>query len=221
MLPFEQENNKKKYTCFVCGVVHEDWDEFQKHIIDTHDEGRDYIVCPLDRCKAPIRCLRTHFKAKHPSEPLPKNMQLKAIIWRDFTASGKKKGTRKPSFREGWFESTKMHMRFYYRSGYESTVFECLDMYNEVEAFIAEPFKIPYIWKGTVHEYTPDLLVTFFDGHKELWEIKPANQTNLEQNQCKWKAAAAACEPRGWKFVVQTERGIEQLKRAVQKQLND
>ena len=215
-LPFNSNTDKKKqYQCFVCGVMFDNLDTYKEHIIDTHDEGRDYILCPLNYCKTPVRDVRLHFTCRHPGQKIPKKGQLKAMIWRDFSPKGGKK-TRKPKFKDGWHESIKMNRKFYYRSGYEKTVFECLDVLPEIEAYIVEPFKIPYIWDGTVHEYTPDLIVTFIDGHKELWEIKPSNQTLLEQNQCKWKAAAAACLTRGWKFEVYTEVGINKLKRRKQ-----
>jgi hypothetical protein len=213
-LPFDNtDKNTKKYQCFVCGVMFDNFDLYKTHIIDTHEEGREYIKCPLDYCQAPVRDVRLHFQARHPGQKCPKTGQLKSLIWKDFTPKGKK--TRKPKFKDGWHESIKMNRKFYYRSGYELTVFKCLDVLPEIEAYIVEPFKIPYIWDGTVHEYTPDLIITFVDGHKELWEIKPSNQTLLEQNQCKWKAAAAACLTRGWKFEIYTETGINKLKRRV------
>jgi hypothetical protein len=209
--------NNKIYQCFVCGVQFSDeknndgFKQYQTHIKETHKEGRDYVVCKMPWCGACVRDLKLHHKLRHPHEPLPKKGGLlKAMIWRDFTPKGKK--TRK-QFKDGWHESTKMNRRFYYRSGYEKTVFECLDLLPEVESYIVEPFKIPYIWEGTVHEYTPDLIITFRDGHKELWEIKPASQTLLEQNQCKRKAAETACLTRGWKFLFITEQLINKLKR--------
>jgi hypothetical protein len=162
-----------------------------------------------------------HFKVMHPSEPKPKTAMTRAIIWKDFSPKHPKGKTRKPKFRSGEYESIKMKRLFHYRSGYECTVYECLDSLKDVHAFAAEPFKIPYIYKGEVHEYTPDILVSFIDGRKELWEIKPSNQTSLEKNQDKWVAAKSACESRGWTFEVITEQGIEQLKKKVQEQLSD
>jgi hypothetical protein len=216
-LPFPKENDKPKYQCFVCGVMFEEFDKFKNHIIEEHEEGRDYVKCPLERCGAPVRDVRLHFKVKHPHEQMPKKGQMKAMIWRDFSLKGKGR-TKKPKFRQGWYESTKMKKRFYYRSGYEEQVFECLDMHKEVMAFEVEPFQIPYIFKGENHEYVPDILVTFFDGHREIWEIKPKTQTALEQNQAKWTAAAEACKIRGWRFVVQTEIGIRKLKKLIEEQ---
>lgn len=213
---FPKSDSKRKYTCFVCGVMFEDYVGFKNHIIEEHKEGEDYILCPLKRCRAPIRDLRMHFKAIHPSEKLPKSGPMKAMIWRD--VSNRKAKKRKPSFKEGWYESKKMQTKFYYRSSYELTVFECLDEWTKVIGYEAEPFKIPYIHKGEQREYTPDIIVTFTDGHREVWEIKPSSQTMMEVNTNKWHAANLSCKARGWDFVVMTEKGIGKLKKTVERQ---
>jgi len=213
-LPFVSENNKRKYCCFVCGVIFEDdFEEFKNHIKEKHREGDDYISCPLLRCNAPVRDLRTHFQVKHPGETLPKHGQMKAMIWKDFK-SGKAR-TRKPKFKEGWHESTKMRRTFRYRSGYEKTVYECLDLMPDVIGYDAEPFRIPYIHLGKEHEYIPDIIVTFNDTRREVWEIKPSSQTHLEINTNKWTAASRECAARGWEFIVITEQGINKLKKRV------
>lgn len=211
-LPFDiPEKNQRKYQCFVCGVMFTDFVEYKEHIVENHEEGREYVLCPLERCGTPVRDLKLHYKVKHPSEKLPKKGMMRAIIWKDFSPRRMKGKTKKPQFREGHYESTKMGRSFHYRSGYECRVYECLDSLIEVEAFAPEPFKIGYTHQGEKHEYIPDLLVSFMDGHKELWEVKPASQTTLPKNKSKWKAAEHACELRGWKFVVVTEQVIQQL----------
>lgn len=217
-LPFEnnEEKNIKKYSCFCCGVQFTDFEEFREHILEEHEEGRDYVICPFEHCKAPVRDLQLHCKFIHKNLPTPKCAQMKAMIWKDFS-NGKSK-TKKPKFRQGWHESTKTNTKFQYRSGYEKKVYEYLDQWVEVAYYEAEPFEIPYIHKGQGHKYIPDILVHFIDGHKEVFEIKPANQTAMEKNQDKWYAAKQACDARGWKFVVITEVGIEKLKKLVETQ---
>jgi hypothetical protein len=135
------------------------------------------------------------------------------MIWKDFK-QGKPK-TRKPKFKEGWHESTKMHRTFRYRSGYEKTVYECLDAMPEIVGYSVEPFRIPYIHEGQEHEYIPDILVIYNNDHKEVWEVKPASQTNLDINRNKWAAASRECAARGWEFMVITEQGINKLKKRV------
>ena len=217
-LPFDTpDKNKRKYQCFVCGVMFVDFSEYKEHIREEHEEGREYVLCPLGRCGAPVRDLKLHFKVKHPSETMPKKGQLKAMIWKDFGPKGKGK-TRKPKFRTGWHQSTKTKKTFNYRSNYEKKVYEYLDEDKEVMSYEAEPFAIDYIHKGTVHKYTPDLFVCYLNGNKELWEVKPANQTLLEQNKNKWHAAKEVCKVRNWGWKVITEQEIEKLRKKVRRQ---
>lgn len=220
-LPFEiPDRYKRKYQCFVCGCMFEDFDEFKLHILETHEEGREYVLCPLQRCGAPVRDLKTHFKARHPSEKMPKAGQFKALIWTDFKG-GKAKRKKKVNFRKGYYHSTKMNKSMKYDSGYECKIFECLDVLEEVEAFDAQPFKVPYVHQGKTHEYTPDIWVKFKDGHIEIWEVKPANQTMMQKNRDKWDSCVKACRARGWKFEVVTEKGIRILEQQVRSQNAD
>jgi hypothetical protein len=194
----------------VCGINLNDHQEYKAHIINEHEEGRDYVLCPLSRCSFPVRCVRTHYKAHHPKEALPKTKQLKATIWRDFTKSKKQ---QKPKFKEGYFESKKNKKILHYRSGYELEVYKALENISSVIEYYVEPIKIGYLFEGKKHTYNPDLVVIFDDNHKEVWEIKPSNQTDLPKNNAKWVACDNYCQMRGWKFVVITERGINKLKK--------
>lgn len=213
-LPFEKEE-KRKYTCFVCGVAYSDFEDYKDHIIQSHDEGREFVVCPLARCGAPVRDLRLHFKAKHPTESAPKAPQMKAMIWKDQAdkKSGKLK-TRRPKFREGYLTSTKNGGKeMHYRSGMECDVYECLESMNEVIGYDVEPFKVQYSFNGEIHDYNPDLKIQFADGRIEIWEVKPSNQTHLPQNAAKWTACQQHCEARGYSFMVLTEIGLGKLKK--------
>jgi hypothetical protein len=219
-LPFEiADKDKRKFQCFVCGVMFSEYKQYRDHIIEKHEEGREYIICPLEHCQAPVRDVAAHCKAKHPSFAVPKKGMMKSVIWKDFNPkAGPKPKTQKPKFRQGYYESTKMCTSLLYRSGYEATIYECLDCDADVTAFEVEPFEIEYIHKGKSHKYVPDIIVRFIDGHTELWEIKPSSQTLLEKNQDKWDAAKDACKVRGWTFEVITEIGIDKLKKKVQLQ---
>jgi hypothetical protein len=210
------DKHKRKYQCFVCGVQFTDYFEYKEHILKNHDEGREYIVCPLKRCGAPVRDMRMHFKVKHPHDNVNKIHKgpMRALIWKDH--GGKK--TRKPKFRKGKHLSTKMNKYFSYDSGWEKTVLELLDEDTTVKSYEAQPFQIDYINQGQVHKYTPDMYITFVDEHVEVWEVKPSNQTAIRKNKDKWFYAEEACKVRGWGFEVITEQGIEQLKKKVRNQ---
>ena len=225
-LPFDKKSDKqiRKYQCFVCGLMFPEFEKYKDHILDKHEEGREYVVCPVQHCMAPVRDLRSHFKVKHPTTPYPKTPGMsRALIWKDFNPKAEKGSrgkTQKPKFREGEYMSNKMQKTIHYRSGYEAKVYEYLDQDAEVLAFDGEGIEIPYIFKGQQHKYIPDITVHFTDGRTELWEIKPAAQTMLEKNKCKWYAAGQYCQTRGWEFTVLTEVGIDKLKMKVKTQFD-
>lgn len=216
MLPFP-DKNKRKWICFCCGESFDDFAGMKLHIVDNHEEGRDYVICPLNRCEAPVRDLKTHFKVKHPHNELPKiNSLYRALIWKDF--SGNKLKNRKPKFRQGSIISEKNNGKeIKYRSGYECEIYECLEILPDVVKYDAEPLKIPYTFKGKQKTYIPDISVFFSDQHIEIWEIKPENQKSLDINKAKWAAANNFCELRGWTFKVLTETEIEILKGRIRK----
>ena len=69
--------------------------------------------------------------------------------------------------------------------------------------------------------YSIDLIVNFMDGRRQVWEVKPSNQTDLEMNKNKWRAAEEACKIRGWSFEVFTEQRIDKLAVEVRRQKLD
>lgn len=217
-LPFGDSTGK--YVCFCCGIQYSEYDEFKNHIIESHEEGREYVRCPLEHCKAPVRDVKLHMKVKHPAFDM-RNFkgQARAIIWHDFSAKGKK--TRKPRFKQGRYESTKTGKTLGYRSGLEEKLYKILDQHDDVMSFYSEPFNIDYIHRGQAHKYTPDLIVNFMDGRRQVWEVKPSNQTDLEMNKDKWRAAEEACKLRGWSFEVFTEQRIDKLAVEVRRQKLD
>lgn len=113
-----------------------------------------------------------------------------------------------------------------YRSSWEKRVFMWLDEHQSVTSWASEPLKIPYKnpFTGTVHNYIPDLLISYADKygkqHVELVEIKPLRETLLERaktkkdkinlavNMAKWAAAQAWCKDKKIGFRVITERDI-------------
>lgn len=202
--------HQRRYACFSCGVEFKTVEEMGKHVLEKHEEGRDYVLCPLTRCRFPVRDVRAHFRARHPGETVPEKGQMRAIRWFDHRNDKK----RKAGYKEGFHTSPKNGMReIHYRSGWEKDVYECLERMEEVVAFKAEPFPISYWFKGESHHYLPDILVSYADGRQELWEIKPARQTTLPINEAKWAAAAEFCQVRGWEFCVKTQKGIGAMKR--------
>jgi hypothetical protein len=212
MLPFEKDT-KRVFVCFVCGEKYEEYQPYKEHLASTHEEGRDFVFCPLERCQAPVRDVKMHFKAKHPHDKIPAKGAMRSIIWKDINTKGKFK-TRKPAFHEGWFVSIKNNGKeFYYRSRWECKVLEYLELIPQILRYEVEPLKggIPYLFEGKIHHYFPDLFIYFSDGHVEIWEIKPENQNDLPINQAKWSSAQPYCESKGWRFVIINEDEISKL----------
>lgn len=209
-LPFVQNDGKRKFSCFVCSRIFSTVSEYRQHIIDSHEEGREYLVCPLERCRIPVRDLRAHFKKHHPFNKCPA-CQLRATVFYDARTPNKRR--KLPTFEEGYMESKKNQRPVHYRSGYEKEVYNCLEQMNDVLRYVVEPICIPYYLKGKRRNYYPDLKVEFVSGNVEVWEIKPANQTGTPQNQAKFKAVEQFCRARGWQFEVITETRIQQLKK--------
>jgi hypothetical protein len=215
-LPFEPSETRQ-YVCFVCGVSFGAYNEYREHIVASHEEGREYVLCPLSRCKAPVRDVRLHFKVKHPGEQCPNAGQMRALIWTDQRNPKKRK---KPKFKEGSLISLKNGgKKMHYRSGYEKTVYECLEVMDEVAAYQVEGFRVSYFYNGRERGYYPDLLVHFADNRFEVWEVKPENQTQLPINLAKWSACREHCLARGWGFVVVNEHVIDKMKRRLKDKL--
>lgn len=223
VLPFYDDENKdkKKYQCFICGNEFLVFNDFKQHIFDEHEEGREYIKCCLPHCQAPVRDLRQHFKSKHPAYAIPTTGQMKALIWKDQGKNGKLK-QRKPKFREGYMSSNKNGKDMHYRSGYECKVYEILESDPNVLRYDVEPFPIKYSFNGETHDYFPDLIVYYVDPEKppEVLEIKPSAQTSLPKNKAKWTFCQQYCESRGYNFIVLTEKGIELLRKKVLNESN-
>lgn len=209
---------KRKWMCFVCGKNYDTYEEYKEHIATEHEEGREYIKCPV--CDAPVRDMKSHFKVKHPNRIMPKKVQQRVVIWHDYSPSGRKKRTRKPAAQSGYFTSHKMKRDFHYRSRMECNFYECLEVDEDVLYYEAEPFKIPYMFNGEWHNYIPDIRVHYADNTDQIWEVKPDYQTDYDINKAKWSSANSHCQGLGWDFVVQTEDALKSYREKIKRQQN-
>lgn len=100
------------------------------------------------------------------------------------------------------------------------------DSHPNILKWASENVKIPYRSPvdGKYHNYVPDFMIQYQDKdgteHVELIEIKPANQTTLENarsrgqaiqthiNAAKWTAAQEWCKRKGIRFKVINEDQI-------------
>lgn len=217
---FNKKDTTRKWQCFVCSNKFLNYEEYKLHITEEHEEGQDYILCPIKDCNAPVRDVAMHVKVKHPEIKGNVPGPQKAIIWRDF--KGDKIKNKKPHFRKGSMISIKNNGKeMKYRSGLECEVYECLEVIPQVVKYDVEPIKggIPYLHDGKVRHYFPDLSILYENGSIEIWEIKPHTQKDWEINQDKWESAKQFCELRGWTFNVITDLGLGKLKKLAKNNL--
>lgn len=118
-----------------------------------------------------------------------------------------------------------------YRSSWELFVMRHFDSADSVLAWNSEGLAIPYFDKARSkwRRYFPDFLVKLRtrDGSIKtvLMEVKPEKEIRPPEgkgtrrkmlkeaatyvtNQCKWEAARAMCQSRGWEFRVMSEIGL-------------
>lgn len=205
----EKPGRVKNFICFVCDTVFETLEEFRTHIVSEHEEGTDFILCPCETCNIPVRDLRVHVATKHPEFKIPDGYPLRPIILRD----SKFKKKRNTGFKQGNFFSKKNNKTLFFRSGMESEFYKLLEKKKNVAKYSVESLEIEYNYEGKMRRYIPDILVEYTDGKRELWEIKPKNQTKMPKNLAKWKAADDYCRKRNMEFMVLTERGLKMMKK--------
>jgi hypothetical protein len=205
------EQRPKAHVCFVCNIIFDTVEEFRSHIVQDHEEGTDFILCPHPDCQIPVRDLRVHCALKHPEMRIPEGYPLRPIILRD--ARIKKSKKKSNTWKQGYFFSKKNNKDLFFRSGLESEFYKILEKKGDVARYNVECLEIEYFYEGGKHRYIPDILVEYTDGRKELWEIKPKSQTKMPKNVAKWAAANEYCKKRNWNFIVLTEAGLKILKK--------
>lgn len=103
-----------------------------------------------------------------------------------------------------------------FRSGWEQSVCEYLDINPEVVEYQYEPFEIKYVSNrktGRIRIYIPDFIITYTNGSKKLVEVK--REKHLETPTVKKKAIVA----KSWAFrnsaeyEFWTEKKIREIRR--------
>lgn len=199
--------NKRDFCCFICFESFNNIDGFRNHIVNNHEEGTDFILCP--ECKIPLRDLKSHYAIKHANCCIPKGYPCRPIILRDI----KNKKKVKTKYKTGFFFSKKNNKELFFRSGLECEFYKILESRKDISKYSVEPIEIDYIYEGYSHKYIPDILIEYTTGSKKLCEIKPHSQKKLPKNLAKWAAANDYCKKRNWEFIVLTEKGLKLLKK--------
>jgi hypothetical protein len=114
---------------------------------------------------------------------------------------GKRKAYGNNNHMCGYFTSDKTKATMHYRSSWELACMKWLDNSTQIQTYSYESIRIPYyqLAKNRKYKrhYVPDFLVTFIDGGKELWEIKPSQFVNNPATQLKTQAAEQYCKENG------------------------
>lgn len=123
-----------------------------------------------------------------------------------------------PKYISGDYYSTKNGKWLHYRSHYELFAYQLLERMYMVTAYEVEPFGIPYV-KGynKIGVYTPDLLVIYRTGEKELIEVKPTSFITDHTVQKKARAAKRYCAKHGIEFTFWTEDAVLKNGKALRK----
>ncbi len=73
--------------------------------------------------------------------------------------------------KRGIFCSIKNRKEIKYDSGMESSAYLLLEQLSKVKSYSRCNFSMPYSYKGNLHKYIPDILVTYTDEVQEVIEI--------------------------------------------------
>lgn len=94
---------------------------------------------------------------------------------------------------KGWLISEKTGDRHFFRSSWEEATMRYLDTCDDVKTWDYEPMRIPYYQNDNKRWYVPDFIVTFQNGSREMWEVKPKEFVNSERTLLKSEAARGWC----------------------------
>jgi hypothetical protein len=109
----------------------------------------------------------------------------------------------------GRYSSSKMSLRFPFESLPECEAMILLDVDPEVEKFASQPETFRWSEAGKSYRYTPDFLVTFFDGRREYREVKPDDwETRDATLKGRREGIVRECARRGASFGIWTRSSI-------------
>jgi hypothetical protein len=121
---------------------------------------------------------------------------------------------RKGHYHTGLYTSTKTGQVCKYRSGWEESYMQWLDVNDDVRAWAYESVVIPYVSNvrtGKLRKYHPDFLVEHVDGSQELVEVKPSKRVHQAKVAKKLVAAGDWSRAHGVTFSVVTETELRAL----------
>ncbi|MEC1718905.1 TnsA endonuclease N-terminal domain-containing protein [Schinkia azotoformans] len=117
------------------------------------------------------------------------------------------KPSKKGSYR-GFANSRKCAELVAWESLLERDFIKVLDFDPLIEKIQSQPVKIEYRYKGKLHNYYPDFLAVTKEKYKILYEVKPDDKIDDEQNKVKFEVGKIYCAKKGWNFNVVSEEDI-------------
>jgi len=93
----------------------------------------------------------------------------------------------------GYHTSIRDNKERFYRSSWEFALMNWLDVNDDVLSWDYECVRIAYYYDSNKRWYVPDFIVTFQDGHREMWEVKPKEFITSQKNMLKESAAREWC----------------------------
>lgn len=116
----------------------------------------------------------------------------------------------------GYMKSERLNKWYHFRSSIELSTLQRLDNADSyIEDFDTECFYIPYkLYNNTnaaTLNYVPDIITKTVNGTVFVIEVKPASQLQEEKNLAKWNAATTWCWSQGARFLVITEKDVDNL----------
>lgn len=101
--------------------------------------------------------------------------------------------------KKGWYTSTKTGQQCFFKSSWEEAIMKHLDACPEVERWDYESVRIPYTYDNHKRWYVPDFIVTFNDGTRDMYEVKPEHLLQTERVQRTTAAGEAYCRENGFR----------------------
>lgn len=131
----------------------------------------------------------------------------------------KKRRRKKSRYHTGVHNSPKCPTPIHYRSGWELTVCQYLDLDPNVLAYGYECVIIPYTSGPTtkkIRKYFPDFVVWYADGKIRMVEVKRQNQLTNPRVQRKAEAARLWCDQQNPKMIYEfwTDKVVLPLQKA-------
>jgi len=106
--------------------------------------------------------------------------------------------------------SEKNGAMIYWESLLEKDFIKILEFDPTITSYESQPIEITYFYESKRRRYFPDFKATTSTNEIYLYEVKPLDKVNKEENLIKYEVARLYCEENNWNFRVVSENKIRQ-----------